>query len=313
MYAISDSVAAGAATIVLADRAADLRATFAPRLGMIGCSLTHRGTELLGQRRGLALYAAQGSTMGIPFLHPWANRLSDLEYGIAGRRVGLDPASPLLHRDANGLPMHGLLAASPRWRVVERAADASGARLTAELDFAADPALLAAFPFPHRVTMTATLREASLRIDTTLQATGDVAVPVSFGFHPYLQLPGVERAAWQLGAPVRRRAVLDGRGIPTGASEPCRLDAAPLGARRFDDLFTELERPARFVLSGGGREITVTFEDGYPWAQIYAPADQAFVCIEPMTAPTNALISGDGLRTAEPATEFTARFSIAVS
>src|SRR5262252_2424461 len=146
-HRIADSITSGYPTITLSS--ADIEATFAPTVGMIGCSVRHRGAEVLGQRGGLAKYAASGSTMGIPLLHPWANRLSALSYTVAGRTVHLDPQSPLLHRDANGLPMHGLLAAYPGWRVAARAADDGGARLSARLDFAADPALLAAFPFPH--------------------------------------------------------------------------------------------------------------------------------------------------------------------
>ena len=39
--------------------------------------------------------------------------------------------------------------------------------------------------------------------------------------------------------------------------------------------------------------MAVEFDAGYPFAQVYAPADAGFVCLEPMTAPANALISGD--------------------
>src|SRR5438045_8456535 len=95
----------------------DLAATFVPKLGMIGASLEHRGEELLGQRNGLAAYEAKGSTMGIPLLYPWANRLAGLEYDAAGERVSIDPDSPLVRVDPNGLPIHGLLAANPRWEV----------------------------------------------------------------------------------------------------------------------------------------------------------------------------------------------------
>src|SRR5262249_39805551 len=152
-------------------------------LGMIGCSLRHRGAELLGQRGGLAKYAASGSTMGIPLLHPWANRLSGFTYTVAGRTVPLDPAGALLHRHANGLPMHGVVAAYPRWRVTDRGADDTAARLSAVLDFGADAALLAAFPFPHTLTLDVALRSAELAVTATLRPSGDVAVPVSFGFH----------------------------------------------------------------------------------------------------------------------------------
>ena len=44
-------------------------------------------------------------------------------------------------------------------------------------------------------------------------------MPVAFGFHPYLRLPGAVRAAWELRLPPRRHLVLDLRGIPTGTGE----------------------------------------------------------------------------------------------
>src|ERR1044072_896259 len=81
------------------------RAEFAPGLGMVCCSLSQGGEELLGQRGGLRAYAEAGSTMGVPLLHPWANRLAGSRYAVAGRRGELDLASPLLPLDAHGLPI----------------------------------------------------------------------------------------------------------------------------------------------------------------------------------------------------------------
>jgi aldose 1-epimerase len=140
-----------------------------------------------------------------------------------------------------------------------------------------------------------------------------VPVPISFGWHPYLTLPGVPRTDWRVELPVRRRAELDDRGIPTGESEPVAIEAGPLGDAGYDDLFPELaERPV-FALEGGGRRIELAFEEGYPVAQVYAPPDQDFICFEPMTAPTNALVSEDGLRCVQPGETFSASFSIAVT
>ena len=61
-----------------------------------------------------------------------------------------------------------------------------------------------------------------------------------------------------------------------------------------------------------GRRITVTFLEGYPFAQVYAPPGQDLICFEPMTAPGNALISHDGLRLVPPGEPFTAAFRITV-
>jgi aldose 1-epimerase len=51
---------------------------------------------------------------------------------------------------------------------------------------------------------------------------------------------------------------------------------------------------------------------GYPYAQVFAPAGEDFICFEPLTAPVNALNSGDGLRLAPPGASFTAEWSIEV-
>jgi aldose 1-epimerase len=38
----------------------------------------------------------------------------------------------------------------------------------------------------------------------------------------------------------------------------------------------------------------VRFEDGYPFAQVFAPAGQPFLCFEPMTATVSALTHPGG-------------------
>jgi galactose mutarotase-like enzyme len=131
-----------------------------------------------------------------------------------------------------------------------------------------------------------------------------------------LRLPGLPRADWHVALPVRRRAILDGRGIPTGKSEAVAIEPGPLGDLTYDDHFLELEEPARFVLAGGGRRIELEFGEGYPCAQVYAPlgsGEEPYICFEPMTAPVNALVSGEGVRSVPPGGSFRADFSVRVS
>jgi galactose mutarotase-like enzyme len=311
-YSVTEGSQEGHAVHVLASAEADLQAAFAVGVGMVGCSLRHRGEELLGQRGGLAKYAEEGSTMGIPLLHPWANRLAGPRYSVNGRTVELDPESMPVRLDPNGLPIHGLATASPYWELVAAEADDAGARLRAHLDFAAHSELLAGFPFPHRLEADVVLTGRTLGLETTLEATGDVPVPVAFGYHPYLRLPGLPRTDWWVRLPVRRRARLDDKGIPTGEAEPAAPPSGPLGERDFDDLFVELCHPPEFLLQGAGRRIEVRFEQGYPYAQVYGPPDAEHLCFEPMTAPTNALVSGTGLRLVAPGERYVACFSLAV-
>ena len=288
--------------------AGDLQALFLPRLGMLGTSLAHRGTELLRRIDDLDAAAARGSTAGIPLLHPWANRLEGPRYRAAGKHVVLDMASPLLHADGNGLPNHGVPWSRLPWEVVEARDDG----LTARLDWRR-PEWLAIFPFPHPLEMTVSLANAALEIATTLTAGGQGPVPIAFGFHPYLGLPGLERSEWRLELPAMQRLVVDGRRIPTGAEEPFPAEAAPLGSRSFDDGFALTAEAAVLAIAGGGRRIAVEFLEGYRYAQVYAPRDADFVALEPMTAPANALASGRGLTTVGPGGRFRAAFRVGVS
>lgn len=269
-----------------------LQAAFAPGAGMVCCSLRHRGEQVLGLRRGLDAYVGERSTMGIPLLYPWANRLATPRFELVGRAVDVGRAEPPPKLDENGLPIHGLLTAAPGWSVERHAEHGDGGVIAAAFRIAADDPLAAGFPFPHLLRLEAGVIGPALTITTTIVADSGSPVPVAFGFHPYFSLPGTPRGEWLLAAPLTERLVLDGRGIPTGAREPCAPIAGPLGDRSFDDAFRAPAAGAAFSLADERRRIEVGFGPGFPFAQLYAPPGQDLLAYEPMTAPTNALVDG---------------------
>jgi len=283
----------------------ELEAAFAPDAGLVGCSLTHRGEELLAQRQGLEEYARSGATFGIPFLHPWANRLAGFAYGVGGQEVALDRDSGLLRIEEHGLPIHGLAPHALRWQAEERG---DALRAHAELD----RERLEAFPYPHRLEVEVTLADDALTLRTTLIPTGAIPVPVAFGYHPYFVLPGAPRAEWEVELPVDRQLVLDENMIPTGEHEAPEFRRGALSDRSLDNAYVMPERARPFTVTGGGRTLGVEFLDGYTYAQAFAPAEKELICFEPMTAPANALISHEGLRLAPPGESFSAAFRITV-
>ena len=203
--------------------------------------------------------------------------------------------------------MHGVPWSQLQWNVVSSHADA----LTARLDWLRQE-LLAIFPFPHHVEMAMRLRPVDLEIQTTVFADSGSPVPISFGFHPYFGLPGIPRAEWTLNAPAMRKLALDAQGIPTGQETPSTPLATRLGNTGYDDGFALSSEQATFSIAGNRYSIAVEFKNGFRFAQIFAPKDKEFMAIEPMTAATNALCSGEGLRVIAPGEKFVGSFRIEV-
>ena len=287
--------------------AGDLAARFAPGAAMVGCSLRDRGEELLALRAGLDAYVAQGKTFGVPLLYPWANRLGGWSYEPAGQTVELERGG-LVRADEHELPIHGVLPRGLHFDVTH----SDAAELRAELDWGADPELMAVFPFAHRLALDIALEPGGMHIVTTVRATGERPVPVAFGFHPYLAPPGAPREEWEVELPARTALALDERGLPEGGERELAAERGALGARTFDDLFAVAEGATTFAVSGGGRRMAVEYGPGFPYAQVFAPPGQSLICFEPMTAPTNALRTGEALRVVPPGEERSAAFAVRV-
>jgi aldose 1-epimerase len=300
-------------TVHLHDEASALAATFVPGAGMLCCSLRHDGEELLAQNAGVDAYAQLGKTMGIPLLYPWANRLAGFDYSVAGRSVRVPHDPSRVRLDANGLPIHGVIGGRLAWKLT-RAGDRDSSSLAAGLSWSdAQPELFEVFPFRHELDYTARLRDGRLEIEVSVHACGTDAVPLAFGFHPYLAPARTPRELWQVELPAMRALALDAAQIPTGPAAELAAERFDLDGRELDDGFDSVTEPARFSVLAAGRRIELTFLEGYPCAQVFAPAAGQFICFEPMTAPANALRSGDGLRMLQPGERFAASFSLAVS
>jgi galactose mutarotase-like enzyme len=268
---------------------------------MTGVSLRCRDSEHLALPGGLDALRA-GRTTGLPLLAPWANRLSQRRYRAAG--VEVDLAGRRLSVDDNGLPIHGLLVGRDGWSVGRLGTRSDTASLRASIDVDAPE-----FPFPHTIEVGITVRDSQLRVDTSIVARGRRSVPVAFGWHPYLRLAGARRSQWRLRLPERLHRVLDDRGIPNGAAHKERAEDQRVGPRTFDDLYG-LGRDRRLAFhADDGHSVELHCGRNYPFAQVWVPKGRPFGALEPMAAPTNALVSGDTplARRKEP---YTATFTL---
>lgn len=274
----------------LAGTAQRMEVSIAPSIGNIAFDLGVNGQPILVQPpAALAAWKAKPAQAGIPFLAPWANRLDGDAYWANGCRYFLNPGASNLRRDPNGLPIHGLLLFASDWRVVELHADDHAAHVTSRLEFWRHPEWMAQFPFAHNIEMTYRLSDGTLEVRTMVENCSLQPMPLVIGFHPWYQIPGVPRDAWNVRLPVREHYTLSDKLIPTGETTTVNAaGAAPLAGRQLDDVFGGLEANEEFQVEANGRSIFVRFGPKYPVAVVYAPQAKDVICFEPMTGITNA-------------------------
>ncbi|MEE2907901.1 MAG: aldose 1-epimerase [Planctomycetota bacterium] len=259
----------------------------APAAGFCGISWLINGDEHLHLSQPLDQFLCEEHTGGLPLLYPWANRLRGDRWSFAGTEVNLAGCQGV-HRDGHGRPMHGLLLRWSRWNT----SDTDGGCM-AVIDWANHEELMAAFPFEHHLQVQWNLDSEGLEVRTRVTA-GTRRMPVSFGWHPYLVLPGVARNDIMLHLPDVTKISLDDEGLPIlGEESTPGGGSCALREREWDDCYSGIRNGDQVVMSGLGKGLRMTFVEGWRFMQIYSPAGADFVCIEPMTALTAALSDGD--------------------
>ena len=292
-YSATTRSADGIETVHLTDLESAAEVSIVPSIGNNAYEMKVNGADVLwSPYKSVAEFKAHPQFLGVPFLAPWANRLDGDAFWTNGRQHALNPGLGNLRRDQFGHPIHGLLFYSDAWKVISIGADAASAWVTSHLDFAANPAWLAQFPFPHTIAMTYRLAGGVLEVNLTFNNHATEPMPLVIGFHPYFTIPGVPPYRWRVHIAAEEQVTLSPQFAPTGDRAPVTLaDPLPLQGLALDDVFTSLRRDSRgrakFSVEGDGRVIEVTFGPKYIVAVIYAPRDKEFICFEPMTGVTN--------------------------
>jgi aldose 1-epimerase len=286
----------------LTDAAHGVEVSIAPTLGNRAYQMKIHGEDIL-------YYPSDGFSAhqhrplgGIPFLAPWADLLDEQAFWANGKRYGFNMS---LGNVQGERPIHGLLTHSPLWQVTAMMADAESARVTSRLEFWKYPDLMAQWPFAHEYEMTYSLAEGVLEVKASITNLSADPMPVSIGFHPFFQIPGVPRNQWTAHLSARVHVIADEHQIPTGEMRPLDIpNPLPLRGVTLDDGFTDLERDAdgraHFSIEStgesAGKTVEILFGPKYRFATIYLPPlppgqTREFICFEPLAA----IISGVNL------------------
>lgn len=316
-YAVDRASVDGIEVIKLRDAARKTEVSIVPSVGNIAYDMKVNGKPILYfPYQSLSDFQKRPGLCGVPFLGPWANRLDQTAFYANGKKYTLNESLGNVHKDGNGLPIHGLLSYSSLWTVVEAKADGKSAHVTSRLEFWKHPELMAQFPFAHTIEMTYKLHDGELEVETALKNLSAEAMPVSIGFHPYFQLDDSPRDQWKAHLPAREHVILSKVLVPTGETKPMDFaDPFPLAGAQLDDVFTGLAPNAQFSVQGAAEKITVVYGPKYPVAVVYAPPGKNFICFEPMAGLTNAMNlhhegKYNGLQTVAPGAEWRESFHI---
>jgi len=292
-YSAQKTVVDGIQVVRLADAARHAEVAIAPSLGNLAYEFKVNGKNAFWLPYAtLAEMQAKPEFGGIPFLAPWANRLSEDAFFANGIEYRLNPDLGNIRRDQNRNPIHGLLTFSPDWTVTAVEADSDSASVTSRLEFWKHPEMMAQFPFAHSIQMTYRLHEGVLEVRTAIENLSADPMPVGIGYHPYFQLHDAPRDQWRVHLAARDHLALSKMFIPTGERKPLEFpDPLPLAGVALDDVFGGLVRDtsgrATFSVEGAHEKISVIYGPKYTVAVVYAPAGRQFICFEPMSIITD--------------------------
>jgi len=260
-------------------------------------SLLFNETETIYFNEDLETYSQHKKLAGIPFMHPWSNRLNGDK--ILNRSLTInEKQKTIIYRDANHLPLHGLILKSDKWKITSTKATESEASCTAKYSFD-DKNLLAIFPFLHDVFLTIKLQGNSIFYTVEINNKSNKAMPVCFGFHPYFSLKNSSQI--YLVTPGAAIAEVDNVLLPTqnfiekDTLFPFQNDILDIKNQQIDHAFIHHNQDKKYRLITDNYVVEFDLDKHYRVMQIYHPdkAEKPYICIEPMTALADALNHGN--------------------
>jgi galactose mutarotase-like enzyme len=204
---------------------------------------------------------------GVPVLFPTPGKLADDAWSYAGH--------------AGTLKQHGFARDLP-WQVCERTASSVRLRL------ATSPETRARWPWELTFDLTCSVAGATLRLDQRIDNTGEAAMPIGVGFHPYFAVPDADKPRTTIATGARRA-------FDNVTKRDVDLDGPLALARPEVDLHLLDHGSSESALVAPGGTVTLRGSAEYTHWVVWTIAGKDYVCLEPWTCPGNALNTGDRL------------------
>ena len=232
----------------------DWQALICPEQGSAFAALQWRGQDvLLPTPEG----ARHPGAYGAFWMLPWANRLDG--GCIAGHAMPIN-------RAAEGTAIHGLARDLP-WEVISAAPDRAVLQQRVQLA-----------PFDYTARLAVALDGTGLVMEMTLRHEGTAPAPYGMGWHPWF----TRSAATSLQLNATQRAGHTVRGLPDSLTPCTGIAADEAGLLGLDNFFAGWDGVACLVTPA----CTITLHATGDFAvgvQVYAPAAQPVICVEPVS------------------------------
>jgi galactose mutarotase-like enzyme len=254
--------------LVLADEQAESRVELAPARGALVTSFSVGGRELLYLDRATLADPSKNVRGGNPVLFPSPGRLTGDAFMINGR--------------AGALKQHGFARALP-WRpgAVE---DTKNASVT--LTLSSSELTRAQYPFDFVFELRFSLRGTCLTLGLRVHNPGEVPLPFAVGFHPYFAIADKARARID----TRATRIFDN---VTKSLAP--FHGFDLTAPELDVYLLDHGSCASALRFADGTRIDVRASAEFTRWVVWTVAGKDYVCLEPWSAPPDALNTGEGL------------------
>jgi galactose mutarotase-like enzyme len=253
--------------VVLTDAHAQSRVELAPARGAIVTSFVVAGRELLYLDPATLADPGKNVRGGIPVLFPSPGKLTGDTFS---------------HANAHGaMKQHGLARALP-WTLSTMHADA--ARIT--LTLRSSVQTRAQFPWDFAFDLTFSLAGTCLTLGICVRNPGREPLPFALGFHPYFRVDD------KRGARIDTRAT---RAFDNASKREVVFRGFDLEASELDLHLLDHGSTQSALHLADGSCIDVRASSEFTRWVVWTLGDQPYVCLEPWSAPFDALNTGEGL------------------
>jgi aldose 1-epimerase len=263
----------------------EARLILAPDVGGGVARLTWRGMEIFRPATARSLTANDALGLGSFPLVPFAGRISEGRFRLAGREVRLPPNLP---GETDAIHGQGWRNA---WQVAARE------QATAALVFD-HPA--GAWPWDYRAKQTFTLTSNALVQRLSVTNTSLDPMPAGLGVHPYFPRDDETRLRAEVGG-----VIVSARDPPAPLPPAWDWRGEGLVTEFVDNQFVGWTGAARIVWPRRNLTVAITCDPATPYLVIYAPGGRDHLCVEPVSHRLDAVNrspggSDDGMALLEP-------------